>query len=304
MFHTGITSHKCNGNRTSWSYEHHFQKTRREFCSGAARQADSYRNDWQDLGNFDFGYDIKDGYGNGNFRRGSGDAWGNKWGSYGLKDVDGRYRIVNYVADKDGFRAKIDTNEPGTSNRDRPGVIINGPDGDGIANSLSKVESGLAVPPLPNKDGFDIIGGHPNDHGPHDDLHLKGNVHHPIAYDSPVHHPLHKGKPGQAKHKIASQFHPPLNYPDHLVPRNHGPPHLPLSKGHPDYDDGYHESKQIIKKNPGYEKSASVVSSVISNTPEFVKKVGAPDHKVRGAGRWRIAIVFSDVKRAWWWWCS
>ncbi|OQR71573.1 cuticle protein 14-like, partial [Tropilaelaps mercedesae] len=32
----------------------------------------------------------------------------------GLTDVDGRVRVVNYVADGLGFRAAIKTNEPGT----------------------------------------------------------------------------------------------------------------------------------------------------------------------------------------------
>lgn len=34
-------------------------------------------------------------------------------GSYGYRDNNGLYREVTYVADKNGFRAKIKTNEPG-----------------------------------------------------------------------------------------------------------------------------------------------------------------------------------------------
>lgn len=34
-------------------------------------------------------------------------------GTYALHDKDGRKRIVEYVADKKGFRAKIHSNEPG-----------------------------------------------------------------------------------------------------------------------------------------------------------------------------------------------
>lgn len=38
---------------------------------------------------------------------------GVKVGSYGLRDIDGRVRVVNYVADAQGFRADVRTNEPG-----------------------------------------------------------------------------------------------------------------------------------------------------------------------------------------------
>ena len=39
-----------------------------------------------------------DPYGNKNYRKESGDAWGNKVGSYGIHDADGRLRIVDYVS--------------------------------------------------------------------------------------------------------------------------------------------------------------------------------------------------------------
>lgn len=42
-----------------------------------------------------------------------GSAHGPVIGSYGLRDIDGRVRVVNYVADEGGFRAAIATNEPG-----------------------------------------------------------------------------------------------------------------------------------------------------------------------------------------------
>ncbi|KAL1436661.1 hypothetical protein MTO96_049555 [Rhipicephalus appendiculatus] len=69
----------------------------------------------QDLaGNYNFGY--KEGHtSGGSFRQEAGDAWGNKVGSYGLTDADGRVRVVKYVADGHGFRAHISTNEPGTA---------------------------------------------------------------------------------------------------------------------------------------------------------------------------------------------
>ncbi|XP_053202361.1 uncharacterized protein LOC128387206 [Panonychus citri] len=79
-------------------------------------------------GNYAFGYNVLDPKGASNYREESGDAWGNKAGSYGLKDKDGRLRIVHYVADKNGFRVKIDSNEPGVASVDSAHAKFNGPD--------------------------------------------------------------------------------------------------------------------------------------------------------------------------------
>ncbi|KAK8754921.1 hypothetical protein V5799_002389 [Amblyomma americanum] len=57
---------------------------------------------------YSFGYDNVDEYGNRQFRSDQGDSTNAKTGSYGL------YRRVNYVADVNGFRVTVDTNEPGT----------------------------------------------------------------------------------------------------------------------------------------------------------------------------------------------
>ncbi|CAG2101265.1 unnamed protein product [Medioppia subpectinata] len=62
---------------------------------------------------YNFNYEHKDDTGNGQYRRESGDTNGVVRGSYGYTDAYGLYRIVDYVADKDGFRASIRTNEPG-----------------------------------------------------------------------------------------------------------------------------------------------------------------------------------------------
>lgn len=96
--------------------------------------SNSYRKQ-DDFGNYNFGYDIVDPIGAKNFRKETGDAWGNKAGSYGLHDVDGRLRVVEYVADKHGFRAKIRTNEPGTANKDAAAAVYNGPDPAGFSHS-------------------------------------------------------------------------------------------------------------------------------------------------------------------------
>ena len=53
---------------------------------------------------YNFNFDVKDDSGNGQYRRESGDTAGVVRGSYGYTDAYGLYRIVDYVADKDGFR--------------------------------------------------------------------------------------------------------------------------------------------------------------------------------------------------------
>ncbi|KAH9371579.1 hypothetical protein HPB48_022975 [Haemaphysalis longicornis] len=64
---------------------------------------------------YSFGYDNVDEFGTQSFHKEQGDANNAKTGSYGYRDAYGVYRKVNYVADANGFRATIDTNEPGTA---------------------------------------------------------------------------------------------------------------------------------------------------------------------------------------------
>ncbi|CAG2114516.1 unnamed protein product, partial [Medioppia subpectinata] len=71
---------------------------------------------------YGFGYDIEDGYGNKQWRHEKSQQPSNVIGSYGFKDKDGIMREVEYVADKNGFRARIKTNEPGTAPKD-PGDV-------------------------------------------------------------------------------------------------------------------------------------------------------------------------------------
>ncbi|XP_046910210.2 uncharacterized protein LOC124491582 isoform X1 [Dermatophagoides farinae] len=74
--------------------------------SAVARSEDGH-------GNYAFGYNENHATG-GSFRKEKG-APGIQIGSYGLRAADGRMRIVNYVADVNGFRASVETNEPGTT---------------------------------------------------------------------------------------------------------------------------------------------------------------------------------------------
>ncbi|KAG8172754.1 hypothetical protein JTE90_019225 [Oedothorax gibbosus] len=62
------------------------------------------------LGNYVFGH--HDGNPGGpSFHSESGNAAGAKVGSYGVKDANGKVRIVDYVADHEGFKANIKTSE-------------------------------------------------------------------------------------------------------------------------------------------------------------------------------------------------
>ncbi|KAH7963935.1 hypothetical protein HPB52_023822 [Rhipicephalus sanguineus] len=49
------------------------------------------------------------------FHKEQGDASNAKTGAYGYRDANGLFRTVKYVADANGFRATVDTNEPGTA---------------------------------------------------------------------------------------------------------------------------------------------------------------------------------------------
>ncbi|GFY76986.1 cuticle protein 16.8 [Trichonephila inaurata madagascariensis] len=66
---------------------------------------------------YQFGYDSNDEYGNTAYRKEAGDANGRVQGSYGYKDAQGIERVVEYVADENGYRAQVKTNEPGTENK-------------------------------------------------------------------------------------------------------------------------------------------------------------------------------------------
>ena len=64
---------------------------------------------------YQFGYDSVDEYGTKQSRHEVSDAYNNKKGSYSFTDARGIARRVDYVADAAGFRATINTNEPGTA---------------------------------------------------------------------------------------------------------------------------------------------------------------------------------------------
>lgn len=67
---------------------------------------------------YSFAYDSGDEAGNLLSRKETSDESGAVRGSYSYLDADGLFRTVEYVADKDGFRANIKTNEPGLNGKE------------------------------------------------------------------------------------------------------------------------------------------------------------------------------------------
>jgi len=72
---------------------------------------------------YSFGYtaDAIDGQSS---REESSDGSGAVRGSYMVMSADGSKRIVNYVADENGFRAQVQTNEPGTESKSPADVLF------------------------------------------------------------------------------------------------------------------------------------------------------------------------------------
>jgi len=64
---------------------------------------------------YSFGYQTADEFGTQQTRSENANEFNQRTGSYGFTDARGIYRQVNYVADEFGFRAQVDTNEPGTA---------------------------------------------------------------------------------------------------------------------------------------------------------------------------------------------
>lgn len=58
------------------------------------------------------------------YRNEQGDQNGNVKGTYGYTDAQGLYRVVEYVADENGFRANIRTNEPGVDGKESPADVV------------------------------------------------------------------------------------------------------------------------------------------------------------------------------------
>jgi len=88
---------------------------------------------------FSYNADATDGS---STRQESADASGVVRGSYSLVSADGIKRIVNYIADENGFRAQVQTNEPGTESKSSADVIMQ-------SSQLPAEEIALRVGPRP-----------------------------------------------------------------------------------------------------------------------------------------------------------
>ncbi|RWS23658.1 cuticle protein 10.9-like protein [Leptotrombidium deliense] len=100
-----------------------------EYGSQASAKQNGYKQNYEEQyvckpQPYNFEYKVDDNYGNSHYQKEEGDDYGNKRGSYGYMDAFGVYREVEYVADENGFRATIKTNEPGTSNASPADVMM------------------------------------------------------------------------------------------------------------------------------------------------------------------------------------
>lgn len=73
---------------------------------------------------YSFGYEVRDPYGNQQYRSETSDSAGQVTGSYGYWGPDGVYRHVDYVADHLGYRASVRTSEPGITSDDPSNVRV------------------------------------------------------------------------------------------------------------------------------------------------------------------------------------
>lgn len=94
-----------------------------------------------------FNYDSTDAEGTHTHEE-SGDGNGRVTGKYTLSLADGRTRTVTYVADENGYRAQVVTNEQGTESKNPADVEIQssalpGPEA-AIANEPNRVRGGPA----------------------------------------------------------------------------------------------------------------------------------------------------------------
>ncbi|OTF69773.1 cuticle protein 57A-like protein [Euroglyphus maynei] len=88
-------------------------KTRQESWN---HQPATYNN--SPPGAYHWGYRWIDEFGNQMFREETADGYGTVTGRYSFRDYNGLLRIVEYIADHNGYRTRIRSNEPGivTSN--------------------------------------------------------------------------------------------------------------------------------------------------------------------------------------------
>lgn len=78
----------------------------------------------------------------------NGDGAGRVEGSYTVDDLEGNTRVVEYIADENGFRANIRTNEPGTLSMNPADVNIESSAADVTGVSAYSIGGGAAPAPV------------------------------------------------------------------------------------------------------------------------------------------------------------
>lgn len=96
---------------------------------------------------YKFGYEFADGLGMFQHRRETSDGAGTVEGSYGYVDHNGVSRKVDYVADKNGFRPVIHSNEPGLSGQSSANAlfIVQPPPPAAVAQGLRATVNNLSI---------------------------------------------------------------------------------------------------------------------------------------------------------------
>lgn len=100
---------------------------------------------------------VEDHYGNKQWRQEHSSKPMEVHGSYGYHDVNGVYREVTYVADKDGFRAKIKTNEPGMLTAKEPAATHIDSYYPSVPNELKHVKSSRQKKPSNSRPYLDPL---------------------------------------------------------------------------------------------------------------------------------------------------
>lgn len=67
---------------------------------------------------------VSEGVDGRSYREESSDGTGVVRGQYSISGADGIQRIVHYIADENGFRATVQTNEPGTESQSPANVLF------------------------------------------------------------------------------------------------------------------------------------------------------------------------------------
>ncbi|GIY30445.1 uncharacterized protein CDAR_375971 [Caerostris darwini] len=109
---------------------------------------------------FAMGYQASGG-GASSFRSEQGDGSGGVRGSYGYRDAQGLYRMVEYSAGQGGFQAAVKTNEPGTDGKENPADVSMNvqPAPAGIQDRYTRMSSGMGGQGGWGAGGFGGMGG-------------------------------------------------------------------------------------------------------------------------------------------------